>query len=63
MNTIMPQHKLSTSITRSIEKCLKLGGLQPKTIEAYARAIRRIGNYFDCRIDDLTSSQLARLLQ
>ena len=28
-------------------KHLKLKGLQPKTIEAYARAIRRIGNYFD----------------
>lgn len=25
----------------------KLKGLQPKTIEAYARAIRRIGQYFD----------------
>ncbi len=28
-------------------KHLKLKGLQPKTIEAYARAIRRIGGYFD----------------
>ena len=27
-------------------KHLKLKGLQPKTIEAYARAIRRIGDYF-----------------
>ncbi|OIO71248.1 MAG: hypothetical protein AUJ56_04760 [Zetaproteobacteria bacterium CG1_02_49_23] len=25
---------------------LKLKGLQPKTIDAYARAIRRIGGYF-----------------
>lgn len=39
-------------------KCLKLGGLQPKTIEAYSRAIRRIGNYFDCRINNLSSDQL-----
>ena len=39
-------------------KCLKVGGLQPKTIEAYSRAIRRIGNYFDFRIDNLTSDQL-----
>lgn len=39
-------------------KCLKLNGFQPKTIEAYLRAIRRIGNYFDCRIDNLTSDQL-----
>lgn len=28
-------------------KHLKLKGLQPKTIEAYSRAIRRIGERFD----------------
>ena len=28
-------------------KHLKLKGLQPKTIDAYARAIRRIGDYFE----------------
>ncbi len=39
-------------------KHLKLKGLQPKTIEAYARAIRRIGTYFDYQIDDLSESQL-----
>ena len=39
-------------------KHLKLKGLQPKTIEAYARAIRRIGNHFDQRIDHLTEAQL-----
>ena len=38
--------------------CLKLNGLQPKTIEAYSRAIRRIGNYFDYRIDNLTFDPL-----
>ena len=37
---------------------LKLKGLQPKTIEAYARAIRRIGDYFGQRIDDLSEPQL-----
>jgi site-specific recombinase XerD len=37
---------------------LKLKGLQPKTIEAYARAIRRIGERFDHRIDSLTVQQL-----
>ncbi len=37
---------------------LKLKGLQPKTIEAYARAIRRIGKYFDEQINDLTEQQL-----
>ena len=39
-------------------KHLKLKGLQPKTIEAYSRAIRRIGAYFDHRIDALTEAQL-----
>ena len=39
-------------------KHLKLKGLQPKTIEAYSRAIRRIGDYFDHRIDALTAAQL-----
>jgi hypothetical protein len=29
---------------------------QPKTIEAYARAIRRIGDYFDHQIDALTAA-------
>jgi site-specific recombinase XerD len=39
-------------------KHLKLKGLQPKTIEAYARAIRRFGAYFDEQIDDLSEPQL-----
>jgi site-specific recombinase XerD len=39
-------------------KHLKLKGLQPKTIEAYARAIRRIGARFDHRIDSLSEAQL-----
>ena len=39
-------------------KHLKLKGLQPKTIDAYARAIRRLGKYFDYRIDDLSEAQL-----
>lgn len=39
-------------------KHLKLKGLQPKTIEAYARAIRRIGSYFDGHIDTLSEQQL-----
>jgi site-specific recombinase XerD len=38
---------------------LKLKGLQPKTIEAYSRAIRRIGEFFDHRIDNLSEQQLA----
>ena len=39
-------------------KHLKLKGLQPKTIDAYARAIRRIGEYFDQQLDDLSEPQL-----
>ena len=39
-------------------KHLRLKGLQPKTIEAYSRAIRRIGAYFDHQIDDLSEQQL-----
>ena len=39
-------------------KHLKLKGLQPKTIDAYARTIRRMGEYFDHRIDDLSPEQL-----
>lgn len=39
-------------------KHLKLKGLQPKTIDAYSRAIRRIGDYFNYQIDDLSSDQL-----
>ena len=37
---------------------LKLKGLQPKTIEAYSRAIRRIGTRFDDQIDTLSEQQL-----
>ena len=37
---------------------LKLKGLQPKTIEAYARAMRRIGLHFEYQIDDLSENQL-----
>ena len=39
-------------------KHLKLKGLQPKTIEAYSRAIRRIGERFDHQIDQLSEQQL-----
>lgn len=39
-------------------KHLKLKGLQPKTIEAYSLAIRRVGAYFHHEIDALTEQQL-----
>lgn len=38
---------------------LKLKGLQPKTIDAYARAMRRIGEYFSYRVDALSADDLA----
>jgi integrase/recombinase XerD len=37
---------------------LKLKGMQPKTIEAYSRAIRRIGDRFDQQVDCLSEQQL-----
>ena len=39
-------------------KHLKLKGLQPKTIEAYSRAIRRMSGYFDGHLDNLSQDQL-----
>jgi site-specific recombinase XerD len=39
-------------------KHLRLKGLQAKTIEAYARAIRRIGAYFDHQLEALSEAQL-----
>jgi len=39
-------------------KHLRMKGLQPKTIEAYSRAIRRVGNYFDHQINNLSEQQL-----
>jgi len=39
-------------------KHLRLKGLQPKTIDAYSRAIRRIGKYFDYQLHDLSELQL-----
>mgnify|MGYP000134071258 CR=1 FL=1 len=37
---------------------LKLKGLQPKTIDAYALAIRRIGKRFDHQIDNLSEPRI-----
>ncbi len=39
-------------------KHLKLKGLQPKTVDAYARTIRRVGDYFGHQIEHLTEAQL-----
>jgi integrase/recombinase XerD len=37
-------------------KHLKLKGLQPKTVDDYSRAIRRIGEYFDELIQELSET-------
>ena len=39
-------------------KHLLLKGLQPKTIDAYARGMRRIGEYFSYRVGDLSEAEL-----
>ena len=39
-------------------KHLKLKGLQPKTIDAYARAMRRVGAYFNHDVNGLSEAQL-----
>ena len=37
---------------------LKINGMQPKTIEAYGRGVRRVMMSFDCVPDKLTVEQL-----
>ena len=41
-------------------KRLTLNGMRPKTIEAYSHALRRVGRYFDCQINDLNEAQLTQ---
>jgi len=58
MDTNLPSDPQFIKDYNKHRKHLKLNGLQPKTIDAYSRAIRRIGNYFDCQLYDLTMDQL-----
>ena len=58
MNTAPASHSHFDRQYQAHLKHLKLKGLQPKTIEAYSRAIRRVGARFDHRIDSLTEAQL-----
>jgi hypothetical protein len=51
------------SAYRSHLKHLKLKGLQPKTIDAYARTIRRMGDYFDHQIDNFSPAHAPRWTQ
>ena len=39
-------------------RALKLQGLSESTMESYARAVRRVAEYFDCCPDRLTTEQL-----
>jgi len=55
--TSQSERKLKQNYKKHLQH-LKLKGLQPKTIDAYSRAIRRIGAYFDHEIDDLSRQQL-----
>ncbi len=43
---------------RSHLQHLQLKGLRPKTVEAYARAMRRIGEHFDFEVTALSPAQL-----
>lgn len=57
----MPALSATTAFDRNYQRHLqhlKLKGLRPKTIDAYARAIRRAGERFDHDIDQLTEQQL-----
>ncbi len=58
MNTSLPNDRQFHKYYQKHVKYLRIKGLQPKTIEAYSRAIRRIGNYFDASIDHLNADQL-----
>ncbi len=58
MDTKRPDNPQFNNLYVKHGKLLKLTGYQPKTIEAYTRAIRRIGNYFDCQLDSLSKDQL-----
>ena len=52
------QTPIRADFDRQYQTHLKLKGLQPKTIDAYSRTIRRMGDYFDHQIDDLSAAQL-----
>jgi len=47
-----------TPLYESLIQALTLQGKQPKTVEAYARSVRRTANFFDRCPDDLTAGEL-----
>ena len=59
MDTRLPDDKQFNKLYTKHCKLLKLHGFRPKTIDAYSRAIRRIGNYFGPgNIEQLSEDQL-----
>lgn len=58
MNTRLPDDPQFNKLYSKHCKLLKLHGYQPKTIEAYSRAIRRVGNYFETNVEALIEDQL-----
>jgi integrase/recombinase XerD len=58
MKITTPSNQQFNSYYEKHLKLLKLRGMRPKTIDAYSRTIRRVGNYFNGRVDDLTPDQL-----
>lgn len=59
MDTRLPKDCLFNKLYQKHCKLLKLNGYRPKTIDAYSRAIRRIGNYFQpATIDGLSTDML-----
>lgn len=58
MDTKLPSNRKFNKLYATHQKHLKLNGYQPKTVDAYSRAIRRMGNYFSCQLENLTNDQL-----
>ena len=54
----MSLNNASAAFAQRYASHLKLQGLQTKTVDAYARAIRTMGEHFDCQIDTLSADQL-----
>ena len=53
------EQKRFDELCRKHLRALKLQGMSRKTIERYARAVRRISAWFDCCPDRLEPAQLA----
>jgi integrase/recombinase XerD len=55
--TVTEQARFEELYTRHL-RALKLRGMSGKTIDSYARAVRRVSSRFDCCPDQLTPEQL-----